>query len=401
MNLIVNPSSTLSFMIQCRVRSQGPVDIHLPISSALPLNVYRALFELLANHEGTPAPLDLPEEIAEEFRDAGLLVAPDEAVSSLPRFECVLNDEFPALVPDEIGYARESFAGTQDLVLAGDLTWEENGDGATALSEAIPFASALSAARPVLWVRDPGPHTWMPYHLDESLRKPVLDLFAGRLAVADLPRGMVRMLRLAGILAPRGAFEAREQQWRQDLSKTRDGLSCEEFAVVRDFLNPIQLAEVRRYYRELRRAEAFYPAISNDHCVEQRDWIHNESVARFLHHQLLWTVNQLVPEEVRPSYAYLAIYHPGATLRRHIDRPQCQWNVSLVLDTDPEVNRASAWPIYLEVQGAAREVRLGMGDFVLYRGTDVPHWRDAQPEGHSSTICFFHFVSMDFEGSLD
>ena len=41
-----------------------------------------------------------------------------------------------------------------------------------------------------------------------------------------------------------------------------------------------------------------------------------------------------------------------------------------------------------------------MGDFVLYRGTEVPHWREAQPADHKSTVCFFHFVSPDFEGEL-
>lgn len=400
MNLIVNPSSTLSFMIQCRVRGQGPVDIHLPISSALPLDIYRTLFELIADNEGASIPLELPDDVAEELRDAGLLITPDEAVSPLPRFECLLTDALPALLPAETACDDTSFTASQDLILAKEIVWE-NGDGANALSAALPFASELSDARPVLWVRDPGPNTWMPYYLDASLRQPVLDLLAGRRTAADLPRGVVNTLRHAGILAPHGAFEARAEQWRDYLCNMRGALASEAFAVVRNFLNPMQLAEVRRYYRKLRLAEAFYPSILNDHCVDHRDWIHNEPVSRFLHHQLLWTINQLVPDEVQPSYAYLAVYHPGATLRRHIDRPQCQWNVSLVLDTDPEVDRASAWPIYLEVHGDAREVKLGMGDFVLYRGTDIPHWREAQPEGRSSTICFFHFVSMDFEGSLD
>ena len=257
MNLIVNPSSTLSFMIQCRVRGQGPVDIHLPITSALPLDFYRTLFELLADNEKSPAPLELPDDVAQELRDTGLLVAPDEVVSPLPRFECVLNDAFPALLPHGTACNDGSCGSMSDLVLAREFTWEDEGDGATTLSQEIPFADALSAARPVLWVRDPGPNTWMPYHLDASLRKPVLDLFAGRRAVADLPRSVLRTLRLAGILAPRGAFEARAQQWRETLSNMRDGLASEAYAIVRDFFNPLQLAEIRRYYRELRRAEAF------------------------------------------------------------------------------------------------------------------------------------------------
>jgi hypothetical protein len=115
---------------------------------------------------------------------------------------------------------------------------------------------------------------------------------------------------------------------------------------------------------------------------------------------LLNSVNRLVPTPVKPSYVYLATYHPAAVLKRHVDRPQCEWNVSLVLDMEPEVARTSAWPIFLETAGTVHEVRLGLGDLVLYRGTDVPHWRDRQPDGQRCTVAFFHFVGVDFTGSL-
>ena len=38
---------------------------------------------------------------------------------------------------------------------------------------------------------------------------------------------------------------------------------------------------------------------------------------------------------------------------------------------------------------------------LLYRATDLPHWRNAQPDGHTSSVCFFHFMPEEFEGNLD
>jgi alkylated DNA repair dioxygenase AlkB len=138
----------------------------------------------------------------------------------------------------------------------------------------------------------------------------------------------------------------------------------------------------------------------DDGQVEKRSVAQDEAVAKFLHHQLVPLLNRIVVDPIKASYCYLAVYEPGAVLTRHTDRPQCQWNLSMPLDADPETDATSAWPIYLEVDGKPREVRLGLGDAVLYRGTELFHWRDAQPAGHRCTVCFFHFVSDDFEGSL-
>jgi hypothetical protein len=75
--------------------------------------------------------------------------------------------------------------------------------------------------------------------------------------------------------------------------------------------------------------------------------------------------------------------------------------MSLALDMEPELERLAAWPIYLEVHGKVHEVRLGLGDAVIYRGTTIPHWRDALPQGQTATVCFYHFVRHDFVGKLD
>lgn len=117
------------------------------------------------------------------------------------------------------------------------------------------------------------------------------------------------------------------------------------------------------------------------------------------HAQLCHVVQRHLGTAVKPSYCYLGHYPTGSVLRRHTDRPQCAYNVSIVFDRQVSGRRAEPWPIYLEVEGQAHELRLPEGHGVLYQGTELPHWRDKLESG-TATACFFHFVVPEFQGGL-
>ncbi|MGB1192405.1 MAG: hypothetical protein ACPG3T_05740, partial [Pseudomonadales bacterium] len=118
-------------------------------------------------------------------------------------------------------------------------------------------------------------------------------------------------------------------------------------------------------------------------------------------HRLAKLVSLITGEELQASYAYLGCYLGGAVLERHIDRAQCQYNLSIVFDmSDEEDNLVEPWPIYLQVKNKPVAVNLEVGSGLLYRGTDIEHWRDKLPEGHRAIVCFYHFVSPNFDGSL-
>ncbi len=395
MSLIVNPSVQLHFIVHCRVRGRGPLQIALPIGADLGADVSRCIFELLATGAGRAVPESLPESVVEELANAGLFVSSAEAVAPLPSFACslgsVLPELWPARVPSPAALEPASLAVAPGVVIERDAADE------TALSHRVPGSEVLGSKRPLLWVRDPGPGTWMPFQVEPSIRAGVLSWLERGGSAADLPSEVVKVLRAAGVLVPSRGEPERAVFWKAQLAAAQQQLATEDFAVVRGFIQPAQLAGIRRYLLALEQAAAFSPG---DDQVELRDCLYDDDLARFLHHQLLPTVNQLVPVEVKPSYTYLVKYHPGAILRRHTDRPQCQWNVSLVLDTNPETDLDRAWPIWVESHGQQRAVRLGIGDLVLYRGTEVPHWRDALPAGQTCTVCLCHYVSSDFTGSL-
>ena len=137
-----------------------------------------------------------------------------------------------------------------------------------------------------------------------------------------------------------------------------------------------------------------------DRQSERRYVAYNEPVARYFHHQLAPTLSAVAGDKLRPSYVYLASYLSGAELKKHVDRPQCEFSVTLCLDFSPEPDLATPWPIRLETPNGTVTVYQGLGDGLAYRGTTLPHYRHPLGDNQTSTSIFFHYVGSDFDGPL-
>jgi alkylated DNA repair dioxygenase AlkB len=127
---------------------------------------------------------------------------------------------------------------------------------------------------------------------------------------------------------------------------------------------------------------------------------HNEKWARWLHLELERSLRPVAPGH-KASYSYLGSYVAGAILARHTDREQCGLTASVCIDEegpDPDFH----WPLGLEDR-AGQDVKATLlpGDALLFRGTELPHYREQLPSGCSYTSIFFHFVHNEFQGSLD
>jgi hypothetical protein len=91
-----------------------------------------------------------------------------------------------------------------------------------------------------------------------------------------------------------------------------------------------------------------------------------------------------------PTYSYFRLYKHGDSLRRHCDRPACEVSVSLNIGQVP----ADSWPFYLEGNVGTYAATLSPGDGLLYRGIDIPHWRDPY-QGSRLIQVFLHYVDRD------
>ena len=250
----------------------------------------------------------------------------------------------------------------------------------------------------VAWVRDPGTQSLQPFWLGSQLQKIVSEMRAGEPVPDSVPPRARSVLSAAGILIRENEIESRSQAWsdivRERSSQFRDG----GYAPLSNLIHPFNVAALRRYYRhEIRRGAI---RLGDEQC-SRRYVAHNESVARFFHHQMANAVSAIVGEAIRPSYVYFASYSSGAELKKHVDRAQCEFSVTLSLDFSPEPHLATSWPIRLDMPTGTVAVYQALGDGLVYRGTRVPHYRNKLAEGRTSTSIFFHYVPADFSGPLE
>jgi len=107
-----------------------------------------------------------------------------------------------------------------------------------------------------------------------------------------------------------------------------------------------------------------------------------------------------------PTYSFMRVYQNGDVLNRHYDRPSCEISVTCCLgyhvgdETDANYN----WPIYVYDNKDSKEradvtqtnlegmaIHLQPGDCLVYRGSEVMHWREAF-EGSAHGQVFLHYV---------
>jgi predicted 2-oxoglutarate/Fe(II)-dependent dioxygenase YbiX len=135
--------------------------------------------------------------------------------------------------------------------------------------------------------------------------------------------------------------------------------------------------------------------------------IHGAPVFDSLLEQLVPNFEQASGKKLLPTYAYARLYAPGDELKIHTDRPACEISATLTLGFEGDV-----WPIYVgdyaeqgrEIttqQGETkyltneREIKMGVGDAVLYRGMDKVHWREPYKEGKWQAQVFLHYVDAN------
>lgn len=100
-------------------------------------------------------------------------------------------------------------------------------------------------------------------------------------------------------------------------------------------------------------------------------------------------VNELLGEEVLPTYTYARVYKNGSVLKRHRDRPACEISFTLNLKKDTD------WPLYFQrPDNSETEIELNSGDAVLYLGCQADHWRN-KFEGKEHVQLFLHYVRAD------
>jgi hypothetical protein len=307
-------------------------------------------------------------------------------------FRCLLDEQPADLLPvwalDKLNRLR----GSRGLMLNPCCQFDSDD------LRRLPFLDRFHFAEETLWSLDPGTNALLPFGLSARFRSFLGDTRPGETAPRDVPAHVAAVLQFAGLLVDRGYKSRRQREWSKEITERSAFFRKHGYVTLRNLLHPFHLASLRQYYRELTKAGEFKP---DEAQGSKRVWMHNEPMSRFFHHQLTTVISDLAGEPVQPSFAFVWCYRGRSELPKHLDREQCEFTVSLCVDFTPEPQGSTRWPIYVETEQGLVTIQQALGEGLLFRGRDLPHYRNSLPPGCTSTSVLFHFVPRGFTGPFD
>lgn len=108
-------------------------------------------------------------------------------------------------------------------------------------------------------------------------------------------------------------------------------------------------------------------------------------------------INKILNIEVCPTYSFVRIYFKGNELEKHLDRDACEISVSVCLGYD-YTNAPKDYQCGLFL--GDKEITLDIGDAVIYKGTQIEHWREPF-QGTMQCQLFMHYNNTDGPFRLD
>lgn len=262
----------------------------------------------------------------------------------------------------------------------------------------FPPESEFPTGSPLVWVFDPALENWAAHRPSAAVLRTIERLSAGTSRPESLTIEDRRLLCHAQLLVAPDHVERRRAEGAALLRKARRQLARDGFAHLPQLMQPMQLAQARAYFRALEDEGYLYAAVkqvSGGRLIAKAD-----PLAVFLHQQSARLIRAVTRSRVIPSANFVASYQDRGVLKRHIDREQCAWNVSCLVESAHGDAVERSWPFCVETNGREHSVRLDLGEAVLYAGRRSPHWRDRMGPGQRQTLLLMCYVPWDFVGVM-
>lgn len=106
---------------------------------------------------------------------------------------------------------------------------------------------------------------------------------------------------------------------------------------------------------------------------------------KYHHSQVRIKLQEIIGSSLFNTYYYDRFYYTGQELKKHMDRDSCEISVTVHISS----NTDKCWPIWIKTpnvynedrtkiikKGEDRSICLNPGDGVIYKGCEVPHWRN-------------------------
>lgn len=157
---------------------------------------------------------------------------------------------------------------------------------------------------------------------------------------------------------------------------------------VKNFMEPSSVNLLCRYVDNALLQENF-ERVSNKSATSYGRY--GDPMSEIVLGDMLPTVESVTGKELFPTYSYARIYIKGDVLHPHIDRPSCEYSVTVNIDSVGE-----PWPIWIE-NSEKKPVKhvLMPGDALVYKGCELKHWREIATNTEVNVQFMLHYVDKN------
>ena len=392
----LNHTAQLLFEIHYRVKGEGPKRLVLDASKPGVFDLARAIDA--AQNKRAALELELDPQSSNTLRELGLLIRQEDSPPNR-----TINIDLADLwkrprTKREYEEVEEKLDG--NLVLNPNV-WSEGTRHAQCPMEWYRNAKELmNIARNTVYVQDPRTLFTHPLNLTGALREEWRQLKARKgNGVRHLKPDVRRCFAAARLLIPERALSI---DYSESLAEE---LRKEESVVIRNLIGPIFSESLREYVWSSLEGGWLHWRDKEDAIVERRWSKKGDPVMHGVHLAVTPFLNAIATvhfSRVRPSWSFLGVYAKKGILRKHRDRPQCRWNLSLCLGSRPHLTRKQQWPLNVKYGNRkARKIKLGVSDALIYAGHKAWHSRPRLTRAEHCAVWFAMFVESDFVGDIE
>lgn len=150
-----------------------------------------------------------------------------------------------------------------------------------------------------------------------------------------------------------------------------DELKKNGYIIIKNFI-PKEFCKFIQIYFKIKQDSLDY--VIDDQCPLSKSFY-----ADTLIETLLLTsckkLSEISGVDLLPQYSYARVYAKGDHLKKHIDRPECQFSVTVCLGRPQNEPNSAIYMSKQNDENTGTELFLEEGDLCLYRGTEIYHWR--------------------------
>ncbi|MFC3655500.1 hypothetical protein FZ025_15195 [Xanthomonas hyacinthi] len=156
------------------------------------------------------------------------------------------------------------------------------------------------------------------------------------------------------------------------------------YAIHRSLLSKEILSVAFRYYASYVDLPGYYKVYEKVKALDR----YADALSEALMLDVMSSIEQAIGKSLLPTYSFARIYTSESKLTKHVDHSACEISATVTIG---HKNAPGEWPIWLTSRDRDLPVSLEIGDALIYKGTELPHWREPLSSGIWCQA-FFHFV---------